>query len=237
MRFFDAIDQDKLLRQVLPRLSAALESWQRGMAADETALMNQITSEFNSTRARRCDIGRGQVMHVSSELFELHRKGGKQVDRYGSDLALTVTTSGFTKTAFFQFKISKDGTARVERSQIEDAKVVDSVYDRAFVFTVDRDSRLIRLQSIDKLAGEFGTQDSMGFDIDKWENFSEWLLNWLRCRRGKATLDGDAQKIEELLRRFSIASRIERLPSGWELPSEYLPAQSWLETSIKLTDF
>jgi len=236
MKFFDSIDQDKLLKHVLQRLLTALESWQRGMAADETALMNQITSEFNSARARRCDIGRGEVMHVSSELLELHRKGVRQVDRYGSDLALTVTTSGFTKTAFFQFKIAKDGIARVEKSQISDAKAVGSVYGRGFVFVVDRDSGLIRLESLEKIASGFNGKNSIGFDIDKWENFSEWLLSWLRCKRGMATLDGDALKIEELLRRFTIATRIERLPGGWELPSEYLPAKSWLETTIKPTE-
>ena len=236
MRFFESIDQDKLLKQVMPRLLDALKSWQRGMASDETALMNQITSKFNSDCARRCDIGHGQIMHVSSELFELHRKGVKQVDRYGSDLGLTVTTQGFTKTAFFQFKIAKSGIARVERQQIEDAKAVGAVSERAFVFAVDSDTGLIRLQSVDKLAAMFDSQASVGFRLAEWENFSEWLLNWLRCKCGKATLNEDSQKIEDLLRRFSIVSRIEESSMDWELPPAYLPSHSWLETTINAAE-
>lgn len=202
------------------------------MAADETALMNRITSEFNSERVRKCDIGRSDAIHVSSELFELHRRGVKQVDRYGSDLALTVTSSGFIKTAFFQFKIAKDGVARIEQKQIADAMAVKSVYERGFVFMVDPASKLIRLQPLEKLESQFQGQHSIGFDIDGGESFSEWLLNWFRCKRGKASSADDHLNIEDLLRGFSIASRIARLPKEWELPSEFLPAKSWLETKM-----
>jgi len=73
-------------------------------------------------------------------------------------------------------------------------------------------------------------------DIDKWEAFSEWLLNWLRCKRGKLSDNNDRKKIENLLDNCSISSRRDRFGSYWELPEKYLPAKSWLDTSIKLKE-
>lgn len=233
MAFFNTFDEDKLLRQVLPRLYRALDDWLQGMAADETALMNQITSEFNPRRSRTCDIGKCGVYSVSSELFELHRRGVDQIDEYGSDVALTIEAPDFTKTAFFQFKISKNDTAQVEAKQVEAAKRMREVFERAFVFTVDRVSGRIRLTPVSDIAGDFGDQKTKGFDINDWEAFSEWLLNWFRCKRGKSTNPDEQRTIEDLLRRFSIARPRRRLDTGWELPDKYLPARSWLETSIK----
>lgn len=157
MTFFDTFDEDKLLGQVLPKMYNALAAWLQGMAADETALMNQISSEFNPQRSRKCDIGKFGVYSVSTELFELHRRGVDQVDEYGSDLALTIQAPDFTKTAFFQFKIAKDDKAQVEAKQVAAAKRLREVFDRAFVFTVDRDSKRIRLTSISDIADNFGS--------------------------------------------------------------------------------
>jgi|GEM_PF-2903120 len=236
MSFFDRFDEDKLLSQVLPRLNYALESWLNGMAADEVSLMNQITSEFNSKRARTCDIGISESYSVSSELFELHRRGTNQVDKFGADLAFTIETPDFTKTAFFQFKIAKNNIARVETKQIDDAKIISEVYERSFVFTVDRNSGKIRITPVSDIAEEFVNLGSKGLDIDKWEAFSEWLLNWLRCKRGKLSDNNDRKKIENLLDNCSISSRRDRFGSYWELPEKYLPAKSWLDTSIKLKE-
>jgi len=233
MAFFDTFDEDKLLRQVLPRLYRALDHWLQGMAADETALMNQISAEFNPPRSRKCDIGKSGEYSVSSELFELHRRGEDQVDEYGSDLALTIEAPDFTKTAFFQFKIAKDDTAHVEAKQVAAAKRIREVFERAFVFTVDRVSGRIRLTPMTEIAGDFSGQKTKGFDINDWEAFAEWLLNWFRCKRGKRTRPEEQRTIEDLLRRFSIAKPRTRLDPGWELPNKYLPARSWLKTSIK----
>jgi hypothetical protein len=90
--FFQYFDKDKLLRQVLPLISDALDAWQRGMSANEEALMNQITSALNTRRARRCDVGLNGPYLLRTALFDLHRHGPSQTDRYGSDLAVTVTS-------------------------------------------------------------------------------------------------------------------------------------------------
>lgn len=234
--FFDTFDEDKLLSQVVPRVKHAMDSWRNGMASDETALMNQLTSEFNKKRARKCDIGKAGVYTVSSELFELHRRGLKQVDEYGSDFALTINGPDFIKTAFFQFKISKNNEAKVEAKQIQDAKIITEVFDRSFVFAVDCESGMIRLTPITEIASDFGNQKTKAFDINDWESFSEWLLNWFRCKRGKRTEFDERRKIEDLLRRFSIVTRRPRPLDDWELPKEYLPSKAWLETSIIRSD-
>ena len=122
MNFFDVIDEDKLLQQVTTRLKKALIAWLKGMAADETALMNQITSEFNLRYPKSCDIGKSSSVRISTEIYELHRKGINQIDQYGSDLAITVSVPGFTKTAFFQFKMAKNDKAQLEIKQLKDAK-------------------------------------------------------------------------------------------------------------------
>lgn len=233
MRFFDTFDRDKLLRHVLPRLERALIAWQRGMATDENALMNQITSEFNQERSRKCDIGINGTYYVESELAELHRKGDNQKDRHGSDLALTVTAPDFKKTAFFQFKISSNGVARIEKGQITDAKVVKEVYERAFLFSVDRSNGLIRLESLDKLDVAFGREATKGFSIAKWKGLAQWLVDWLRCVEGKPTRADDPKPVEGLLKRFSLEPRRIAPFTKWELPPEYLPSRAWLDMSIE----
>ena len=236
MNFFDTIDEDKLLNSVLPRLTKSLKAWQLGMAADETALMNQITSTFNYQRARRCEIGIDKTMYVTSELYELHRRGLAQIDRYGSDLALTVEAPGFTKTAFFQFKIAKKDIVRVEKKQIEDAKTVQAVYERGFVFAVDVDSGLMRIESIDKLAPRFSSHQSIGDDIRDWESFSDWLRSWLQCQAGKPTSTQDIPLLETLLTKFSIARKRAGHETKWEVPSGFVPAKARLKTKIAPVD-
>lgn len=233
--FFDTFDEDKLLQQVLPRVFKALESWKRGMAADETALMNQVTSVFNTEKARNCEIGLNEEFHVKTDLYELHRRGDNQKDRYGSDLGITISSASnpaFTKTAFVQFKISKDGTARIENSQIADAKVLQEVYDRAFVIAVDPNRKVLRTKAVNEISTT-ASQQTTGCSLDDWEGFAEWLVNWLRCKRGVESDDSQMRSIERLLQDLSITDSELDLRGEWDLPPEYLPTKSWLRATFK----
>jgi hypothetical protein len=62
-------------------------------------------------------------MKMESSLAMLHRKGSKQVDQFGSDLAVTVRVVGdpFVKTALFQLKRSTGQNCELERRQLEAA--------------------------------------------------------------------------------------------------------------------
>ena len=82
MNFFQHFDEDKLLRHLLPLILNALNDWGRGMNADEGALMNQITSALNTNRARRCEVGLTGSYLLQTELFDLHRRGPNQTDRF-----------------------------------------------------------------------------------------------------------------------------------------------------------
>lgn len=236
MSFFQHFDEDKMLRHLLPPILDALNAWQRGMNADEGSLMNQVTSVLNTPRARRCEIGLTDSYLLQTELFQLHRRGPNQTDKFGSDLAVTVnalTSPSFVKSAFFQFKIAEHGRATIEARQIADAEIHCAVFDRSFCLAVDPTNRTIRVEALAGLKSRFPTDaDSQTVVTDKWQPFTEWVLGWLRCKIGPWSQPTDLVSIEQLLRQYTLREP-EVLPARWEVEPNYYPAKSWLSATFR----
>lgn len=236
MSFFQHFDEDKLLRHLLPILFDALTNWQSGMNADEGSLMNQITSALNARRARRCDVGLAGPFLLQTEMFDLHRRGPNQTDRFGSDLAVKVTAAtspAFVKTAFFQFKIADGKRVRIEAHQLTDAAEYPPVCERSFCLAVDPTNRTVRVESTAVLKSGFPTKgESHAVAIAKWQHFTHWVLAWLRCAVGPWSSATDQRSIEQLLRMYAITEP-QAFARNWDIRPDYYPAKAWLSATFK----
>ena len=78
----------------------------------------------------------------------------------------------FTKTAFIrEFKIGRIGMIRIERSQIESARIVPEVWKRSFVVAVDPDRKLLRANSVDTIQLDY-EQATISCHLREWEGFA-----------------------------------------------------------------
>ena len=225
-----------LTEAALGDVHKAKQRWLAGQPRSEEAFMNQLTSVL--TRARRgCDIGVHYRVVMKHQLAFLHRRGERQTDLYGADLALTVHISDprLTKTALFQIKRSDVYKVRIEREQLEHALADARTRERSFALAVDRMREGIRLAKSEDLLGEFGDQRSKEFDASLWHHVTNWLWKWLSCDIGSESNDPTrADSIETLLRSFVVG----RWTSPWEravpaaevpeYPDDSVPAISWL---------
>jgi len=233
MNFFQHFDEHKLLQRLMPLLNRALSLWKRGMNADEGSLMNHISGALNTQRARRCNIGIEGSYLLRTNLYELHRQGPKQTDRYGSDLAVTVTSDTsppFVKTAFFQFKIATRNQVRIEAHQLHEAAVYPDVFERSFCLAVDRRNRTIRVETISQIKANF-PDDSTTHTVatDNWLPVDPWVIGWLSCKIGPWSSATKARSIEELLESYAF-SDAESVAPIWDLPRNYFPAREWLSS-------
>jgi hypothetical protein len=230
MHPIENFDPDKLLEHVLPRIRTALEGWQRGMAADEPSLMNQITAQFSTNRNRSCDIGKNGKLTVESRIYELHRKGDRSTDKFGSDLAVTVSTDGAHKTCFIQFKCSQTDSVKLVKAQLDDASV-QHVEGRACVLCVNRERESIRIKLIEDLLKVFPAgQSTATFHTEEWMSFHKWLISWIACEVGLPSDVGSGQNIEKMLTSFFI-NTIENSVGMWNFPEDYSPSKAWLHIS------
>src|SRR4051812_19125914 len=99
-----SLDFYKVARPALMDVFSAVDGWLSGQPRDETAFLNHLTGHLNRRR-RACDVGVDLPIGMTTRLYLLHRRGQKQTDQYGADLALTVGVDpgAFLKTALFQF--------------------------------------------------------------------------------------------------------------------------------------
>jgi hypothetical protein len=246
MSFFDYIDRDKLLNQVFRNLFGALEAWRHSAPTGETEAMSHIISAFNKRKTRNCDIGVSGEVKVESRFAPLHRRGGDSSDKFGSDLALTVTTdlggSPFSKTAFLQLKIASDRRAEIRRDQLEDASAHSEVESRAFAIALDPRSGCVCVQAVAALLKDFPkSQKTHQVDTSTWQPFYQWLINWLECREGRPT-DPNKPELDPfngLIKRFLLREppseeEDERTPVPSQLRTPDIPpARSSLTLAIK----
>ena len=234
MAFPDNIDFDKLMNALLDDVSISIRGWISGRVLEEVALMNRITEQLSRGR-RGCDVGVSSPVTMRCEVAVLHRKGIKQVDRYGSDLAVTVYVddSSFVKTALFQLKKSEDLNLKLERKQLEDAVIDARTKNRAFVLAVDETRHVIRLHDVDRLLSTYDEQETKTFRSNQWESLTRWTWEWLSCNIGEPSVLNSANSVEDLLREFveeeSSLSQWERRELTSNLPENYLPAKVWLQ--------
>lgn len=234
MTFPRNLDFDRIINITLSDLGIAITGWLNGMPKDEVALLNRITERLNRNR-RGCDVGLSSPCEMTSQLYHLHRKGQKQTDLYGADLAITVKTKdkSLFKTALFQFKKSSDLKCNIEKAQLYDAICDFRTKDRSFIFAVDEVRHCIRIESVNSILSAFGPQKSMDINTSSWESLTHWLWQWLSCQTGVASKENDPQSIETLLGKYKVQPPLR---TAWERgePEPYgggdnmTPARTWL---------
>src|SRR6266516_3950475 len=102
------VNFDRVLKELLWDMAYVVNDWAKGKPQKEAVLLNRITARLSRSR-RKCDVGVKKPLVMTAEFYELHRRGEKQSDKYGSDLAVTIRIKEgstrrptFLKTALFQ---------------------------------------------------------------------------------------------------------------------------------------
>lgn len=156
MSIYNSVDFDKIAAIGYSKAANAVRQWIDGRILEEPALLNHTIGQFKQTR-RGCDIGVKNVIEGKTKLFTLHRKGVKQIDKFGSDLAVTVKIDSidFCKTAFFQFKKSKGLETTLQKDQLLECLKMNTVFERSFAFVADENRQCIRLKSLAEIDSTF----------------------------------------------------------------------------------
>lgn len=238
MSVLNEIDFDKILRASFFEIGIAISGWLNGQLLEEVALMSRITERLSRQR-NSCDVGIELPVSMDCKVHKLHRRGLNQTDKYGSDLAITVTLNGssiFLKTALFQLKKSTNLRVGLEKEQLQDALIEHRIAERSFVFAVDESRQCTRIAEIEALITQYNNQKTKQFDTSEWMGLSQWLLKWLSCEIGKPSVPGDPHSVESLLQSFLIEPPVydawtdESLPA---IPEDYLPARAWVQMKFE----
>lgn len=171
----------------------AMQGWLRGRPLDEVALMSRLIEKLV---CNKCPPWRSPAYELDRDLFLLHRKGKKQVDKYGADFAVTINifderrfnrreraTSLFSKTALFQLKKGDNYDATLTKVQLKQAGIFAN---RSFVLYAHESAGEYRIKAGTELLAEFTKprQQSKKFNAQNWCSLSEWLVLWLTCQQG-----------------------------------------------------
>lgn len=226
------------------RINRALRGWQAGSPTDEIAFLNRLTEQLFSLAS--CTMGSPPTI-ARSRLWMLHRKGPKQIDKYGSDLAVTVSfpSIGRLKTAFFQLKKTVGQKVIIKKDQLQEAMVDPAIGMRSWVLSVNESTTNPVLESVQSLLGQCSTvKNQKTLHLASWTPSAAWLLDWLECRIGPVSPDEDGRYVEELLQRFAWPARaplsdLQRDGAGnlegalADLPSNWVPSRLWAEVEIR----
>jgi hypothetical protein len=225
------LDFDKLMKAVGQDLYTAIDGWQTGEELAEVALLSRLIEQLKRRR-RSCDVGISSPMTVQVEYANLHRKGPKSTDLYGSDLAVTINfdRGKFIKTALFQIKRSHNLKVIVETEQLKQALIDPRTQKRSFLFAVDDVRYTMRLHDIKSLRGEIiGEQDEKTFHCTRWNTLNEWMRLWLACDIGEPSDPDDPLSIESVLKQFVGPEQAKLNLAEFDLPEGYIPTQHWLK--------
>lgn len=236
MPFPENLDFDIVAATTLSEIGNAVRDWRGGRPRDEVAFMNHVTAKL-SRRRNSCDVGVTQPVTMKSQLSVLHRQGQNQVDKFGSDLAVTISVQGngadYIKTALFQFKKSEMYQLSLERKQLEDSRLDPRTEFRSFVLAVDEERSGIRINSVKNILADFNShQASKSFDCSSWSCLTQWIWNWFSCEIGPISDPNDRESIEALLQQFVIEDNWDSpWPEGtpdYNIADDFLFAKAWL---------
>ena len=235
----------------------AVAGWRRGIPRYELALMNRVTEPFNGLSLTRADpFGYlGTYLRVSSELYQLHGRGGmvpgqpKGSDAYGADLAVTVDVrSHLRKTAFLQFKRTDRSSVEVEAKQLRQASRYGTVWERSFFAVADErkaawppgiEMLVAKSADVQALAASSASGGTVSLTDPAWHPTAVWLVDWLRCEVGPPTLPGDPDPVEDRLERFAeaigAAEGEDAFVAREQFP-EFARLQGWLRLGLTTSE-
>ena len=236
-----SLDLDRVLEAALGAVHSAMRSWSEGGLQTEEPLLNHLIGALSRKR-RGCDVGGPAANRVANQVALLHRKGDHNTDKFGADLAVTLSIADgrFLKSALFQVKVGDAFTGSFARSQLEDATSDQQVRERAFVCVFDRGRLRTRVKQADAVLANFksGAANS-SLTCHDWDTLGEWICKWLACQIGKPSRVDDPNGIERRLSSYVVERRNET--SSWTEPwrpeggqtvnresNGIIPAKAWL---------
>jgi|GEM_PF-2709662 len=239
--FPSGIDVDRLNRSLLIAVQKAARKWQENPPQEESVFLSRLIENLKLPRGG-CDVGLEKPMLTVSDVYYLHRKGEKQTDQYGADLAVTLRIGkSWTKTAIFQLKKSDEYKLQLNRDDLKAAAEDERISKRSFIMAIDQQRLGVRLEKIEKLKTVYDNSpaENKTFHTTSWRPLSDWFLKWLRCELSPASSNRDPNSIERLLAAFRIEQpeQFDDFDLGHEeINTEdlwHVPAKIWIETTIQ----
>jgi hypothetical protein len=174
---------------------------------------------------------------MEAELFELHRKGRRQVDKFGADLAVTVRIpdSNWLKTSFIQFKVASKKKTTLNSTQLRQSTQFPGLSERSFVVVVDQESTAFHIKSTSRcLSAIHPSFERKVFDVSRWQLLGPWLRRWFNCEEGKSSVASDPNSVEAMLEEYVVISKTldESKFLGANFPKGGWPAKAWLDVSL-----
>lgn len=238
-----SINFDIVLKELLHDMADVADCWANGSPKDETALLNRITERLSRKR-RKCDVGTTSPVIMTAELYELHRRGKRQTDKYGADLAVTISINNpngpkpyLLKTALFQLKIASAYKITLDSDQLMDSLIPFPVKHRSFVLAIDGNRLGYRVHSTLDCLESINSRGTKTFSTNDWEFLSQWLLGWFSCQRGQASDPDDPRSAERLLDAYRIGHPEAFADQALrENEPDKIPARSWLRYNFRQTE-
>lgn len=239
----DNLNVDKILGVMLREIQNETRKWLAGRPCSEEAFLNRLTEVLAKTR-RNCDVGNTEAYKVEVKQYILHRKGKNQTDKYGSDLAVTISIPDlkFSKTSLLQLKKSENYKAQLLRDQIQQASQFEPIKQRSFVMTVDESRGGIKVNSVTNIEKDIPIgQTSKTFECEEWDTLSEWIIKWMSCKVGAGNTAKDPMPIEKLLTKQIINDgEIDQLEfddiydsNELKLPEDFFLTKSWIKYTFR----
>ncbi|MDU8672269.1 hypothetical protein [Paenibacillus polymyxa] len=236
------LNVDQILAVLLKEIQNETRKWLIGRPCSEEAFLNRLTEVL--AKRRKCDVGTTEVYKVEVEQHILHRKGKNQTDKYGSDLAVTISIPylKFSKTALLQLKKSENYKTQLLRDQIQQASQFEPIKQRSFVMTIDEVRGGIKVNSITSIEKDIPVgQASKTFECEEWDALSEWIIKWMSCKVGAGNASSDPMPIERLLKKQIINDdNMGQLElddiydsNEFELPENFFMTKTWIKYTFK----
>lgn len=182
------LNEEPLLSSLVRNCEGRFFEWDFPLA-DE--FLNDFLS-FGPHVLRRAILRMLRRRRVRCDIEILHRKGAKNSDRFGADLAFSLEADGFKKLAVVQTKISDNGRAKIELNQLNAMLKSDLPTDCLFVLASERSQFDYRLKAATKVPtkprkNSKAKNPTKTLKTEKWLPFVDWWADWLRCEVGGMT--------------------------------------------------
>lgn len=234
-----SVDAKRIVQAVRSDVDRAVKNWRLGQPQTEEALLNHLTGKLGRHR-KACNVGKGVPVTAKSQLVLLHRKERNCSDKFGADLAVTLSVADtFRKTSFFQLKRGSNYKVKLKAEQLDVASVDARIKDRSVVLAINDGNGAIHIKDVVDLQDEVANNKTRTKSFDAWPTLEKWLRDWLSCDVGKPSTIGDSDSVESLLEAFipKDESQLRRGDVRQEVsPGDVLPARVWLKIDLAKSD-
>lgn len=229
--FTQVFFEDDVVSSALNQIKFATKGWIDSSLRNETVLLNNISDALLKVASNKCQSQIYSDMDVSASRTILDRKGDNNQDKFGADLA--VTLSLFEKeelikqrTALFQLKVGerKGSTVKFLLDVRQIYRVGHNRHSMGRWFMGVCDNTGVWKFASERLVAEGLTQQQLetaafpnaadrkqSLQVEQsWSSIAEWTLDWLSGAQGEDSDLSNPQRLEAVLSQIRLNEEASR---------------------------